>query len=50
MRIETATERLLPGEACALLSVSHQPYGRTFCARLFGHRVIVDFITRPRLR
>lgn len=47
MRIDVATERLLPGEVTEVVSVDPTEYGRVLRMSAFGWRVIVDFISRP---
>lgn len=46
MKLSLATERLLPAERARLFASSRERYGRSLAFVLFGHRLIVDCITR----
>lgn len=46
MRLSLASERLLAGELSNRFSITAKPYGRTVCVCAFGHRLIMDVITR----
>ena len=50
MRIDVATERLLPGQMADRVTFAPKDYGRTFCISVFGWTLVVDFIAARRDR
>jgi hypothetical protein len=46
MKLSLAIETLLPAEHAPFLTNTRERYGRSLAFVLFGHRLIVDCITR----